>query len=59
MQKYKLCINKSTKNQFQELYENNPFEAFHKFKNYAQTTLKIKQNQKIKKIWNEEIITND
>ena len=59
VQKYKLCINKSTKNQFQELYENNPFEAFHKFKNYAQTTLKIKQNQKIKKIWNEEIITND
>ena len=52
-------LNRNIKEIYKELYVNNPFEAFSQFKKYAQTILKIKQNHKIKKIWNEEIITND
>ena len=52
-------ISNHHKNLFKKLYKNNPFEAFNKFKKYAQINLKIKQNSKIKKIWNEEIIIND
>ena len=52
-------LNRNIKGIYKELYVNNPFEAFSQFKKYAQTILKIKQNHKIKKIWNEEIITND
>lgn len=52
-------LNRNIKEIYKELYVNNPFEAFSQFKKYAQNILKIKQNHKIKKIWNEEIITND
>lgn len=54
-----IVLETKTKNKYKELFNTNPFEAFNQFKKYAQTILKIKQNHKIKKIWNEEIITND
>ena len=48
-----------TKNKFKDIYDDNPFTAFSEFKKYAYTNLKIKSINKIKMIWNKEIITND